>query len=175
MSHPSVARSLVLETTLFPEDVSLDRLQALLDQWEGDAPAAPFDSQAGWRAFRRAHPTLFPRHPAGRALPWLAGAAAALAVALTGTDLLTPAPEEQGPSVSVSLDPQEAWRYAPLYDLLGVRTLGAALPLPPAELPLEDRLETGPAELPHQAQLEEGPYREPDPGMEEEITEFVIP
>ena len=128
MSHPSVARSLVLETTLFPEDVSLDRLQALLDQWEGDAPAAPFDSQAGWRAFRRAHPTLFPRHPAGRALPWLAGAAAALAVALTGTDLLTPAPEEQGPSVSVSLDPQEAWRYAPLYDLLGVRTLGAALP-----------------------------------------------
>ena len=24
MSHPSVARSLVLETTLFPEDVSLD-------------------------------------------------------------------------------------------------------------------------------------------------------
>ena len=35
MSHPSVARSLVLETTLFPEDVSLDRLQALLDQWEG--------------------------------------------------------------------------------------------------------------------------------------------
>lgn len=31
MSHPSVARSLVLETTLFPEDVSLDRLQALLD------------------------------------------------------------------------------------------------------------------------------------------------
>ena len=69
MSHPSVARSLVLETTLFPEDVSLDRLQALLDQWEGDAPAAPFDSQAGWRAFRRAHPTLFPRHPAGRALP----------------------------------------------------------------------------------------------------------
>ena len=114
MSHPSVARSLVLETTLFPEDVSLDRLQALLDQWEGDAPAAPFDSQAGWRAFRRAHPTLFPRHPAGRALPWLAGAAAALAVALTGTDLLTPAPEEQGSSVSVFLDPQEAWRYAPL-------------------------------------------------------------
>ena len=54
MSHPSVARSLVLETTLFPEDVSLDRLQALLDQWEGDAPTAPFDSQAGWRAFRRA-------------------------------------------------------------------------------------------------------------------------
>lgn len=71
MSHPSVARSLVLETTLFPEDVSLDRLQALLDQWEGDAPAAPFDPQAGWRAFRRAHPALFPRHPAGRALPWL--------------------------------------------------------------------------------------------------------
>ena len=174
MSHPSVARSLVLETTLFPEDVSLDRLQALLDQWEGDAPAAPFDPQTGWRAFRRAHPALFPRHPAGRALPWLAGAAAALAVALTGTDLLTPAPEEQGPSVSVSLDPQEAWRYAPLYDLLGVRTLGAALPLPPAELPLEGRLETGPAELPHQAQLEEGPYREPDPGVEEEITEFVI-
>ena len=34
MSHPSVARSLVLETTLFPEDVSLDRLQALLDQWQ---------------------------------------------------------------------------------------------------------------------------------------------
>ena len=101
--------------------------------------------------------------------------AAALAVALTGTDLLTPAPEEQGPSVSVSLDPQEAWRYAPLYDLLGVRTLGAALPLPPAELPLEGHLETGPAELPHQAQLEEGPYREPDPGVEEEITEFVIP
>lgn len=175
MSHPSVARSLVLETTLFPEDVSLDRLQALLDQWEGDAPAAPFDPQTGWRAFRRAHPALFPRHPAGRALPWLAGAAAALAVALTGTDLLTPAPEEQGSSVSVSLDPQEAWRYAPLYDLLGVRTLGAALPLPPAELPLEGRLETGPTELPHQAQLEEGPYREPDPGMEEEITEFVIP
>ena len=69
MSHPSVARSLVLETTLFPEDVSLDRLQALLDQWEGDAPAAPFDPQAGWRAFRQAHPALFPRHPAGRALP----------------------------------------------------------------------------------------------------------
>lgn len=69
MSHPSVARSLVLETTLFPEDVSLDRLQALLDQWEGDAPAAPFDPQTGWRAFRRAHPALFPRHPAGRALP----------------------------------------------------------------------------------------------------------
>ena len=40
---------------------------------------------------------------------------------------------------------------------------------------IRDSLETGPAELPHQAQLEEGPYREPDPGVEEEITEFVIP
>ena len=173
MSHPSVARSLVLETTLFPEDVSLDRLQALLDQWEGDAPAAPFDPQTGWRAFRRAHPALFPRHPAGRALPWLAGAAAALAVALTGTDLLTPAPEEQGSPVSVSSIPRRPGGTRLCTTCWGA--LGAALPLPPAELPLEGRLETGPAELPHQAQLEEGPYREPGPGVEEEITEFVIP
>ena len=78
-----------------------------------------------------------PSSPAIRraGLPWLAGAAAALAVALTGTDLLTPAPEEQGSSVSVSLDPQEAWRYAPLYDLLGCAPWGPPSPCPRQSCP----------------------------------------
>ncbi len=175
MSHPSVARSLVLETTLFPEDVSLDRLQALLDQWEGDAPAAPFDSQAGWRAFRRAHPTLFPP-PSGGPGPPLAGwGRCRPGGGPDGNRLADPGPRGAGelglglPRSPGGLAVRAFVRPA------GVRTLGAALPLPPAELPLEGRLETGPAELPHQAQLEEGPYREPDPGVEEEITEFVIP
>lgn len=166
MSHtPSpraLERALLLETTVFREDITLERLRALLDQWEGENPPPPLDLERGWRRLIRARR----RRTWGRPGRWVAAAGVALAVALPAGHLLGEAPAET---------PTAAWSpadYAPLYHFLGAHTLAVFDPLPRAELPNQGVLFQEPARLPADAQIQDGPYVPQTP--EDGITEFYV-
>ena len=85
MSHTTssarraAAQRLLLETTLFQEETSLPRLQALLTTLE-DQPPPAFSAEASWRQLQATHPDCFPLRRARAWRRWaLAGSAAALA------------------------------------------------------------------------------------------------
>ena len=63
MSHTTSsarrAQRLLLETTLFQEETSLPRLQALLTTLEDQQPPA-FSAEASWRQLQATHPDCFP-------------------------------------------------------------------------------------------------------------------
>ena len=65
MSHTTssarraAAQRLLLETTLFQEETSLPRLQALLTTLE-DQPPPAFSAEASWRQLQATHPDCFP-------------------------------------------------------------------------------------------------------------------
>ena len=169
MSHPpsprALERALLLETTVFQEDTSLARLQALLDQWEGESPPPPLDLERGWRQLTRARR----RRTWGRPRRWIAAAGVALAVALPAGHLLAEAPAETPEAPSAAWSPAD---YAPLYRFLGTHTLVAFDPLPRAELPNQGVLFQEPARLPADARIQDGPYRPQEP--EDGITEFYV-
>ena len=85
MSHTTsstrraAAQRLLLETTLFQEETSLPRLQALLTTLE-DQPPPAFSAEASWRQLQATHPDCFPLRRARAWRRWaLAGSTAALA------------------------------------------------------------------------------------------------
>lgn len=71
MSHTTssarraAAQRLLLETTLFQEETSLPRLQALLTTLE-DQPPPAFSAEASWRQLQATHPDCFPLRRARR-------------------------------------------------------------------------------------------------------------
>lgn len=172
MSHTTQThqqeRQLLLETTLFQEETTLPRLQALLDQLEapGKAPS--------WRQFQKAHPELFPpRRRKGWALAGTAAALAALAVALPDA-----IPEEQAPALP-STQTLSQPRFSPaglvaLRDLADLESLQPSSVTLPADVILHDQ----PLSLPHDYTLQEGPMDltppEPDTVPQEEIQVFDL-
>ena len=93
MSHTTssarraAAQRLLLETTLFQEETSLPRLQALLTTLE-DQPPPAFSAEASWRQLQATHPDCFPLR---RARAWRRWALAGSAAALAALVLLLPA------------------------------------------------------------------------------------
>ncbi|MCI5499577.1 MAG: hypothetical protein MR419_08635 [Clostridiales bacterium] len=148
MSHaslPPLERQLILESTLFQEETTPQRLAALLDQLE-PAPVS-FSPAQEWTRFRQAHPEAFRPGLPHRAARWMAAACLALAVVLPAVLL----PQEQtAPAVS----PEQA--RAVLYQLAGIGP-SSVTPLR-AELPFHGRLVEGPARLPTEAELYPLPF-----------------
>ena len=148
MSHsslPPLERQLILESTLFQEETTPQRLATLLDQLE-PAPVS-FSPSQEWTRFRQAHPEAFRPGLPRRAARWMAAACLALAVALPAA-LLPQRPTE--PAVS----PEQARTV--LYHLAGSGSSSVA-PLR-AELPFDGRLVDGPARLPMEAELDHLPF-----------------
>ena len=108
MSHTTssarraAARRLLLETTLFQEETSLPRLQALLTALE-DQPPPAFSAEESWRQLQAAHPDRFPLR---RARAWRRWALAGSAAALAALVLLLPAQtkESTAPAPALSQD-----------------------------------------------------------------------
>ena len=148
MSHSSLSpleRQLILETTLFQEETTPQRLTVLLDQLEPEPVS--FSPAREWARFRQAHPERFRSGLPRRATRWIAAACLALAVALPAA-LLPQRPTE--PAVS----PEQARTV--LYHLAGIGSSSVA-PLR-AELPFDGRLMEGPARLPMEAELYHLPF-----------------
>ena len=132
MSHTTssarraAAQRLLLETTLFQEETSLPRLQALLTTLE-DQPPPAFSAEASWRQLQATHPDCFPLR---RARAWRRWALAGSAAALAALVLLLPAQtkESTAPAPALSQDavsqviPTSAG-LAALYDLAYLENL----------------------------------------------------
>lgn len=158
MSHTTssarraAAQRLLLETTLFQEETSLPRLQALLTALE-DQPPPAFSAEASWRQLQAAHPDCFPLRRARAWRGWvLAGSAAALAALF----LLLPArpKENTAPAPALSQDavsqviPTSAG-LAALYDLAYLENLAPPSACPDVEnLPFFLPGDTAPGHLP---------------------------
>ena len=132
MSHTTssarraAAQRLLLETTLFQEETSLPRLQALLTTLE-DQPPPAFSAEESWRQLQATHPDCFPLR---RARAWRRWALAGSAAALAALVLLLPAQtkESTAPAPALSQDavsqviPTSAG-LAALYDLAYLENL----------------------------------------------------
>ena len=158
MSHTTssarraAAQRLLLETTLFQEETSLPRLQALLTTLE-DQPPPAFSAEASWRQLQATHPDCFPLR---RARAWRRWALAGSAAALAALVLLLPAQtkESTAPAPALSQDavsqviPTSAG-LAALYDLAYLENLAPPSACPDVEnLPFFLPGDTAPGHLP---------------------------
>ena len=107
MSHTTssarraAAQRLLLETTLFQEETSLPRLQALLTTLE-DQPPPAFSAEASWRQLQATHPDCFPLR---RARAWRRWALAGSAAALAALVLLLPAQTKESTAPAPAAGP----------------------------------------------------------------------
>ena len=158
MSHTTssarraAAQRLLLETTVFQEETSLPRLQALLTALE-DQPPPAFSAEASWRQLQATHPDCFPLR---RARAWRRWALAGSAAALAALFLLLPArpKENTAPAPALSQDavsqviPTSAG-LAALYDLAYLENLAPPSACPDVEnLPFFLPGDTAPGHLP---------------------------
>lgn len=158
MSHTTssarraAAQRLLLETTLFQEETSLPRLQALLTALE-DQPPPAFSAEESWRQLQAAHPDCFPLR---RTRAWRRWALAGSAAALAALVLLLPAQtkESTAPAPALSQDavsqviPTSAG-LAALYDLAYLENLAPPSACPDVEnLPFFLPGDTAPGHLP---------------------------
>ena len=117
MSHTTsstrraAAQRLLLETTLFQEETSLPRLQALLTTLE-DQPPPAFSAEASWRQLQATHPDCFPLR---RARAWRRWALAGSAAALAALVLLLPAQTKESTALAPALSQDTVSQVCLLY------------------------------------------------------------
>ena len=158
MSHTTssprraAAQRLLLETTLFQEETSLPRLQALLTTLE-DQPPPAFSAEASWRQLQATHPDCFPLR---RARAWRRWALAGSAAALAALVLLLPAQTKESTALAPALSQDTVSQVIPtsaglaaLYDLAYLENLAPPSACPDVEnLPFFLPGDTAPGHLP---------------------------
>lgn len=146
-SRSNQEQRLLLETTLFQEETTLESINALLDQLE--VPLAPFSPEAEWAQFQQDHPEHFCHRRSRRAPLWAVAACLILAAVLSVAGVLFQVSEPSAVTSPVISQPEEA--RAVLYRLVGLPSeAGTSLR---AEFPFGGVLADGPARLPSEAEF----------------------